>query len=198
ERQPHHHRHADRPAEHEVDLGRLVDQLVHGVGGEVGELQLGHRPHAAQGGADGRAHDRLLGDRGVADPLLPEAVQHPGGHPERAPVDADVLARHADPLVGLHGLGQGGPDGLGEGHGLDLGFLGGGHGASASSLVPAAAATGPTPASAPGGGAPARGGGGGARPPRGGGEGGAGGAGGGGGAALRGPDGVADGVAGLV
>src|SRR4029453_11495608 len=108
------------------------------------KLHLGPRPHAAQGGADGRAHDRLLGDRGVAATLVPEGVQHPGGDPERASVDADVLAEHEHPLVSLHGLGEGGPDGLGEGQGLDLG-LGGGHGASASPLAPAAAATGAEP-----------------------------------------------------
>ena len=115
ERRAQHHRDVGRAAEHEVDLRGLVDDLVHRLAGEVGELDLHDRPHAGQGGADGSADDAELGDRGVADALLAEAVVEVAGDAECAAVDADVLAEHEHPLVGGHRLADGLADRLGVG-----------------------------------------------------------------------------------
>ncbi len=72
-RQPHDHRHARLAAEHEADLRRLVDDLLHRQRDEIRELDLEHRPHAGQRGADRRAGDAQLADRRVDHALAAEA-----------------------------------------------------------------------------------------------------------------------------
>ena len=52
---------------------------------------------ADQRSADGGADDAELGDRGVADALLAEAVDEVAGDAERAAVHADVLAEQEHP-----------------------------------------------------------------------------------------------------
>ena len=54
-REPHHQRHRDFAAQHEADLGRLVDDLLHRQRGEIGELEFEDRPHARQRRTDGNA-----------------------------------------------------------------------------------------------------------------------------------------------
>jgi hypothetical protein len=110
ERGPQHHRHAGGAAEHVVDLGGLVDDLVHRLVGEVGELDLHDRTHPGEGRADGGADDAELGDGGVTDPVAAEAVVEVAADAEGAAVDADVLAQHVHAFVALHLL----PERLGD------------------------------------------------------------------------------------
>jgi hypothetical protein len=108
-----HHRHAGLAAEHEMDLGRLIDDLLHCQRHEVGELQLEHRLHAGNGRADGRTRNAELADRRVDDALRAETMDEVARHTECAAVDADVLAEQENPLVRLHRLGKPFADRLG-------------------------------------------------------------------------------------
>ena len=47
-------------ARHEAQLGRVIDDLIHGDGDEVHQHDLRHRPHAGERRADRRADDGLL------------------------------------------------------------------------------------------------------------------------------------------
>ena len=85
-----------------------------GAGDEVGELQLDDGTLAHPGGADRRADEPLLGDRGVDHALVAELVERPGGDAERAAERADVLAEQEDAVVLAHGVlerGAGSPRG---------------------------------------------------------------------------------------
>ncbi len=97
-----------RPAHHEAELRRLVRELVHGDGHEVGELQLDHGPHPGQRRSDAGADEAALGDGRVAHPVRAEALVHALRRPEDSADLADVLAHDEDGVVGLHLL----PDGL--------------------------------------------------------------------------------------
>ncbi len=95
----HDERHADLAAEHVVDVGRVVDDLVEREQREVDRHQLDHRPQPGHRGADAHADDRVLGDRRVAHAPLAELLQQPGGHLEGAAEHADVLAHQQHALV---------------------------------------------------------------------------------------------------
>ena len=98
---------------HVAQLGGVVGELVQTQPEEVHEHDLGHRPQAAEGRTDGRAHDGLLGDGRVADPVGAVLGGEALGHAED-PVVGDVLAEQHHPVVGRQGLverqGDGGAD----------------------------------------------------------------------------------------
>ena len=73
---------------------------------EAVELDLAHRPVAAQRQPDRGADDAGLGERGVDDPVLAEVLLQAVGDPEDAAELADVLAHDQDLGVVLHGLAQ--------------------------------------------------------------------------------------------
>ena len=83
---PHGQRHLGRPAGHERELRRLVEQLVEADAEEVEVHHLDHGAHPGHGRAHAEADDRRLGDRGVAHAVT-EPVGQPPGEPE------DVAAR---------------------------------------------------------------------------------------------------------
>jgi hypothetical protein len=93
-------------------LGQVADDLVEGRVAEAVELHLGHRPVAAQGQPDADPHDGRLGQRGVHHPLLAEVLEQPVGDAEDPAEGADVLAEQDHPVVGLHGVAQGGVERL--------------------------------------------------------------------------------------
>ena len=98
--------HGDRgPAPgHVAELGRVVGQLVETEAEEVHEHDLGHRPQTAEGGPDGRPHDGLLGDGGVADAVGAVLGREALGHPEDAAAGiGDVLTEEDDAVVGTRG-----------------------------------------------------------------------------------------------
>ena len=66
---PHGQRHLRRPAGHERQLRRLVEQLVEADAEEVEVHHLDHRAHPGHGRTHAEADDRRLGDRGVAHPV---------------------------------------------------------------------------------------------------------------------------------
>src|SRR5690606_20520951 len=68
-----------------------------------------------EGGADARAHERRLRQRGVADPLGPELLEQAHADGEAAAVGADVLAHEEHPLVTGHRLADRGAEGLAVG-----------------------------------------------------------------------------------
>jgi hypothetical protein len=72
---PHHEWHTHLAAEHVVDVGGVVDDLVEGEQGEVDGHQLdnGAKPHHR--GPDAHPHDCVLGDRGVAHAPLAELLK---------------------------------------------------------------------------------------------------------------------------
>src|SRR6185437_17161837 len=82
----HDERHAALAAEHVARLGRLVDQLVDGAEGEIGEAHLDHRPRADERRADGGAEDRRFRDRRVDDARRAELLD-----------EASILAEDAAP-----------------------------------------------------------------------------------------------------
>ncbi len=95
-----------------ADLGGLVHDLVVGGMDVVGELDLGHRSHAVQGGADGHASDAELGQGRVDDALLAEAPLEAVGGAEDTAVEAHVLAQDDHGRVRFHLLEQRLADGL--------------------------------------------------------------------------------------
>src|SRR5581483_4819092 len=87
-------------------LGELICELVEADAGEFSEHDLGHRAKPCQGRPHRTSDDRLLGDRGVPDPVRPKSgLQTLGGleHPARAP---DVIADENNVLIVLALLGQ--------------------------------------------------------------------------------------------
>jgi len=67
-------RHPDLTAEHVGDRGGVGDDLVHRQQREVDGHDLDDRPQASHRRADAHPDDGVLGDRGVAHPLLSELV----------------------------------------------------------------------------------------------------------------------------
>jgi hypothetical protein len=96
--------------------GGVVLDLMEGLEGEAGELDLRHRLQPVDRHADGHAHDGALGQRRVDDALISELREEAVRHAEHASVDADVLAQHQDVVVALHLLHEGEVDGLDHGH----------------------------------------------------------------------------------
>ena len=101
---PHGQRHFQLAPGHVVELGRVVDELVHGQRDEVHEHDLHHRTQARQGRADGHAHDGAFADGRVHHPvraqLLGDALGDSEGTSQR-----HVLAKDIDGSVLSH-LGQ--------------------------------------------------------------------------------------------
>ena len=100
----------------EVHLGDLADDLVERRKHESVELDLTHRPIAAQRHADRGPDDARLGQRRIDHPVLPEVLLQSFGDPEHAAQLADVLTRQHHLRVGLQGPAQSGVEGLGHGH----------------------------------------------------------------------------------
>ena len=99
-----HHRHACLAAEHEADLRRLVDDLLHRERDEIRELDLEHGTHAGHRGADRRPGESQFADGSVDHALRSEALQEIARHAEGAAVHADVLPEEKDARIGFHGL----------------------------------------------------------------------------------------------
>ena len=78
------------------------DEVIPGARDEVGELHLGHRPHAHQRGAGRAGDDRRLGEGHVEHAPLAELLLEAVRDLERPAVDADVLAEHEHALVEAH------------------------------------------------------------------------------------------------
>ena len=85
-----------------VGLRADVHDRVERAADEVRELQLGDRPLAHPGGAEGRADEALLGDRRVDHPGVAELVPEPLRDPERPAEVADVLAEEEHAPVVEH------------------------------------------------------------------------------------------------
>ncbi len=99
---PDRQRHLQLPAGHVPELGRLVHDLLERERQEVLVHDLDDRAHALHRGADARADDRHLGDRGVANPLGAELLDEPLRDAHRAAHLGDVLAHDEHVLVGAH------------------------------------------------------------------------------------------------
>ena len=91
-------------AEHVAQLGRLVDDRLHGQADEVDVHDLGDRPTARRGGADGHRGDGFFGDGRVAHALGAEFFGQALGDAEDAAAApaGDVLAHHEDGRVAPH------------------------------------------------------------------------------------------------
>ncbi len=89
--------------EHVVHLGRVVDQLVVALAQEVGEHDLGHRPHADHGRAHGCPDDGGLRERRVAHTLCAVLGEEAAGDAEVAAHFADVFAQQKDAGIACHG-----------------------------------------------------------------------------------------------
>ena len=94
-----------------VSFSNHVDDLVESAADEIHELELGHRTHAGERGAESGADDGGFRDGSINDALGSEAVDEAVGDFECAAVNADVLAQAEDGRVALHFL----PDALADG-----------------------------------------------------------------------------------
>ena len=94
----------------------LGHDLVEGRIDETVELDFHHRPVAAEGQADGGAHDAGFRERGVHHPRRAEVLLQTVGNPEDPAEPADVLTHDQDLRVLLHGAAQTGGDGLAKSH----------------------------------------------------------------------------------
>src|SRR6516165_12119141 len=81
----HRQAHLGRPARHERELGRLVQQLVETDSDEVEVHDLHHGPHAGHGGSHAQTYDGRFRNRGVADTLTEAVSQSPGESEHVAP-----------------------------------------------------------------------------------------------------------------
>ena len=92
---------ARRATHHEAQLRGLVRDLVHRHGAEVEELELDDGAQACQRGADARADEARLGDRGVAHTRGAERLVETLRCAEQAANGPDVLAHHDHRAVAL-------------------------------------------------------------------------------------------------
>src|SRR5438105_3844610 len=106
-RHAHDQRHPYVATEHVTDVRRAVDYLVERKQCEVDRHQLDDWPQPGHRRAHAEAHDRVLGDRGVAHAPLTELLEQPRGHFERAAEHADVLAHQDHALIARELLAQG-------------------------------------------------------------------------------------------
>ena len=111
-----HHRRAEGPVRAVAQAADLADDLVEGRVREVGELHLGDRSQAVDGGAHGCAGDHRLGERGVEDALVAVFGPQPIGRPEDATLLANVLAEDHHVRIALHLLVHAGADRLQDVH----------------------------------------------------------------------------------
>jgi len=102
-RKAHDHGHGDGTAEHVAHLRRLIDDLLHGKGREVGELKFVNRLQPGHRGPDCDADTAQFGNRRVHDALIAEAVDQIARDLKRTAIDTNVLAHEHDPLVLGHG-----------------------------------------------------------------------------------------------
>ena len=87
-----------------MDLGGLVDHLVHDDRQEVAEHDVDDRPHAGHRRADADAAEPGLRNRRIDDAVLAEFVDQPHQHLERRPRFRDVFAHEDDARVAAHFL----------------------------------------------------------------------------------------------
>ena len=104
-------RDAGLPVRHVPVLRGLVDERVDDEPEEVAEHDLDDGAQPLDGGAEGGARERELGDRRVDDAVVAEAVDQSRGGVEDA-ARLDVLADQHDAAVALHLLGDAVPDRL--------------------------------------------------------------------------------------
>src|SRR5262249_54874383 len=102
--------------EHVVDLGGVVDDLVHRQQAEVDRHDLHDRPRAGHRRADRRADEALLGDRRVAHALLAELLQQALGDAVGPVEHPDLLAQDEHPVIAGQLLAQREPQRLADGH----------------------------------------------------------------------------------
>ena len=95
----HDQRHAELAGRHVIDLGRLIDQLVHDQRDEIAEHHLEHRPLPGHGGANRDAEGAGFRDRRIDHALAAELREQPFGLLEHAAGGADVLAHHDDRVI---------------------------------------------------------------------------------------------------
>ena len=111
-----HHRGHRLAAEHVLELGGLVEDLVEADPHEVDEHQLGDRAQPGGRGTDGGTDEAALGDRRVQHAVAAELGHQPLGDAERAApgvvlagraqAAGDVLAHDDDAVVALHLLAE--------------------------------------------------------------------------------------------
>jgi hypothetical protein len=96
--------HAGLAAEHEADLRRLIDDLLHRQRDEIGELDLEHgrMPVSAAPTAAPASPSSLIGVSITRSG--PKRFRRSARHAEGAAVHADVLAEQEHARIGLHRL----------------------------------------------------------------------------------------------
>jgi hypothetical protein len=100
-------RHTALPAREVMDLGGLIDELVHHERDEIAEHHLEHRPLARHGGADRHAERARFGDRRVDHALGAEFGEQAFGLLEHAAGRGHVLAEEGDGGIAAHLAEQG-------------------------------------------------------------------------------------------
>ncbi len=93
-------------AEHRVNLGGVIDDLVEREQREVDAHHLRHRAQAHDGRANRRADDPRLGDGGIYDAAFAKLIQKAAGDRVGASVGADIFADEEDAIIALHLLAQ--------------------------------------------------------------------------------------------
>ena len=101
-RGPEHHGDGLLAAEHVVDLGHLVVNLVEADPGKVGEVHVRHGTHSRESGADAGTDDGRLADGGVHDPSGSELGGKALELAENSALAGDVLAHDEHPFVPGH------------------------------------------------------------------------------------------------
>ncbi len=108
----HNQRASELAVRHVARLGHFVGDKVPAHRQEIGEHDLGDRPHAGHRRTHRRAEDRFLRNRRIDHPLRAELFQQAHGRLEDAAGGGNVLADKGDPLVAHHLLGDTGGDGF--------------------------------------------------------------------------------------
>ena len=86
---------------HVMQLGGVVDELVHRQSNEVDEHDFHHRPESGSCRANSESHDRSFADGCVDHTVLAESFGKSGGDTER-PAQSDVFTKEIDRWVAAH------------------------------------------------------------------------------------------------
>jgi len=97
---PDHGRHLlDLAAGHIAVLGQVVDNRIHADHTEVHLHDVDNGPPASHGRADAEAHNSVLCQGGINDPVGSILVVQVAGHAVSSAQDANILAHHDDLLI---------------------------------------------------------------------------------------------------
>ena len=97
-----HQRHRRFTPQHVAEFGDLIDDLIHGTGDEIPDLNLDHGSHAGHRRAQPAADEGGFRNRRIAGTIGPELIVQALRYPENPPDQADVFTHHEHTWIATH------------------------------------------------------------------------------------------------